>query len=251
MIPAFLPRRRLFQRGAAYGLLLCGGLSATRAEAQSQTLPPTGLFENLATLELRPGAKRPFLAALRANATAARASAGNIGFNIFEKIGSPDTLFVLEQWQDAAAYRAHLQQPALLAMHAAAKSALQGPILRQFLRPASAGTGPVWARPDDPGKTADVLVELKVKPGLRDALLERLAPLVPIFRAAPGNVSFDLYKVMDDPDGLVQIERWVDKAAHVANLKRPVIARTRAAFGETLARPLAQSRADLRDVTEA
>lgn len=247
-------RRRLLQlaalNGVVFGGAALGGATLGSARAMAQTLPVSGLFENLATLHVATGRLAHFLAALRANAVAARASDGNIGFNIFQNDASPNTLYVLEQWQDAAAYGVHMKQPALLAMHVAAKTDLQGAIERQILQPASAGTGPYWARPDMPQAVDIAFVELQVKPGMRDALLAKLAPLVPVFRAAPGNVSFDIYKTLDDPNGLVQIERWSTKQTHAANLKRPVIKDIRAAFSETLARSLADSRAELRDVTE-
>ncbi|MCB8876523.1 putative quinol monooxygenase [Acidisoma silvae] len=241
-----LSRRSLLQVAA-----MAGAAAAVGGKAFAQSLSQGGIFENMATLQVKPQAMTHFLAALRANAVDARSAPGNIGFNIFQKIGSPDTLIVLEQWQDAAAYSVHMKRPALLAMHAAAKTDLSGPIGHEFLQPATAGTGAVWAVPDQAGATATVLVNILVKPGMRDTLIERVTPLLPTFRQAPGNVSFDLYKSVSNPDGLVQIERWTDKATHLANLKRPVITQIRAAYADTLARPLAKSRADLLDVTLA
>ncbi|MCB8878644.1 antibiotic biosynthesis monooxygenase [Acidisoma cellulosilytica] len=245
-----LSRRNLFQVAALGGLAVGAG-SAFSTPASAQALPQSGIFENLARLQVKPQAMAHFLIALRANAMDARSAPGNIGFNIFQKIGSPNTLFVFEQWQNAAAYAVHIKQPALLAMHAAAKTDLSGAIGHEFLQPGSTGTGAFWAVPDNAQTTANVLVEILVKPGMRDTLLERVTPLLPTFRQAKGNISFDLYKSVNNPNGLVQIERWLDKPAHLANLKRPVITKIRAAYADTLARPLAKSRADLLDVTLA
>ncbi|MFF7709932.1 antibiotic biosynthesis monooxygenase [Pseudomonas sp. NPDC007930] len=213
--------------------------------AMAQAAP----FESLATLQVKPEQLQPFISALRANAEAARHEPGNLSFSLFQAQSSPTTLYVLEQWGSTQAYQAHLKQPKLLAMHALARSALVGGIEHRSLRGLGPGSDTQPAVVANPAGTSDLLVFLNVKPGALHQFRANVAQVIPTFRAAPGNLAFDIFQDRDHPEQMVQLERWADEQQHQANLQRPVIQTIRSGYAATLATPMLQGRVLLKDIT--
>ncbi|MDE1179879.1 antibiotic biosynthesis monooxygenase [Paraburkholderia sp.] len=236
---------------AAIATAVVAGLTAHAATVATaaDTSQPVAPFENLATLHVKHAELASFEQALRRNATDARHAPGNISFTIFQSRSAPDTLYVLEQWKDAAAYNVHMAQPALLAMHEAAKADLDGPISHMRIVSATPGDGFQPKQVDGAAQTSNVLVFLSVKPDASAQFHSDIAAVTPTFRAAPGNISFDIYQNADDPNQMVQLERWTTDATHDANLKRPVISTIRADYALTLAKPMMNGRVLLKDIT--
>lgn len=56
-----------------------------------------------------------------------------------------------------------------------------------------------------------------VKPGMRDAFLKAVEPLIAGSRAESGNISYDLYEDMADPSAFCFIEHWKDADAVAAH----------------------------------
>ncbi|WP_213879313.1 antibiotic biosynthesis monooxygenase [Pseudomonas sp. dw_358] len=221
---------------------------ATLFSAAAQAAEPT--FESLATLHVKPASLSAFEASLQGNAAAAKAQPGNLSFSVFESKADPTTVYVLEQWQNKAAYNEHLKSPKLLAMHALAKTALQGGIEHMTLQGVGPGTDVQPTKIDDQSATSDLFVFLTVKPGSLDQFKANVSQVIPTFRKADGNVAFDIFQDVDHPEQMVQLERWSNEDLHQANLKRPMIDTIRAGYKETLAKPMASGRVLLRDITQ-
>lgn len=228
---------------ALAALALATGITATAQAAEP-------IFESLATLHVVPAQLASFTTALRDNAAHARTEPGNLSFSLLQSQTDPDTLYVLEQWKDKAAYDAHLKQPKLVAMHELAKTALQGCIDHTTLHPIAPGSDPLPAHIDHSPTTSNVLLFLTLKPGALDSVRDTIAQVSPTFRAAPGNQVFDVYQDQEHPEQLVQVERWTDEAQHQENLKRPVIQLIRAGYKDTLAKPMMSGRVPVNDITE-
>ncbi|MGY4490413.1 putative quinol monooxygenase [Pseudomonas sp. TE3610] len=228
---------------ALAALALATGITATAQAAEP-------IFESLATLHVVPAQLASFTAALRDNAAHARTEPGNLSFSLLQSQTDPDTLYVLEQWKDKAAYDAHLKQPKLVAMHELAKTALLGSIDHTTLHPIAPGSDPQPAHIDHSPTTSNVLLFLTLKPGALDSVRSTIAQVSPTFRAAPGNQVFDVYQDQEHPEQLVQVERWTDEAQHQENLKRPVIQLIRAGYKDTLAKPMMSGRVPVNDITE-
>lgn len=236
----------------AASVFAAGVIVPTLAHAVPLPADGSGPVELLTELHVKPNELAPFMKVMRANVAHARTEPGNIGFDVFQSSDKQPTLYVLEQWQDPKFTKAHLQEPTLLAMHKVAKTDLTGTITPMVLHPLSAGTGA--SKLDSvaaPAATENVLVYLSIKPGKRQTLIDGFTKTVPTFRAAPGNIAFDIFQDVTDPNTMVQFERWTTPATHQANFKRPVIGQTRSVFAETLAKPLMSHRALLRDVSVA
>lgn len=61
-----------------------------------------------------------------------------------------------------------------------------------------------------------VLVRLQAKPGEGDRLLEVVKEITPDSVSKDGAGAFELVRDLDDPDTVVMIEKWRDRAAHEA-----------------------------------
>jgi quinol monooxygenase YgiN len=84
----------------------------------------------IAIITAKPGQRETILAAIRANLPAVRAEKGCIeygpavdadGIGSFQAKLGPDTLFVIEKWQDADALKAHAAAPHMAAYAAKVK----------------------------------------------------------------------------------------------------------------------------------
>jgi len=84
----------------------------------------------VAIITTKPGQREAVLAAVRANLPAVRAEKGCIeygpavdadGIGSFQTKAGPDTIFVIEKWQDAEALKAHAVAPHMTAYAAKVK----------------------------------------------------------------------------------------------------------------------------------
>jgi len=84
----------------------------------------------IAVITAKPGQREAILAAIRANLPAVRAEKGCIeygpavdadGIGSFQTKAGPDTVFVIEKWEDANALRAHAAAPHMAAYSAKVK----------------------------------------------------------------------------------------------------------------------------------
>lgn len=66
-----------------------------------------------------------------------------------------------------------------------------------------------------------VVGRLRMKPGRRDAFLVALQPMLEATRKEPGCLFFFAAAVADDPDGILIVEHFVDRAAHLAHQQTP------------------------------
>lgn len=103
---------------------------------------------------------------------------------------------------------------------------------------------------DNPAGTSDLLVFLSVKPEALHQFTANVAQVIPTFRAAPGNLAFDIFQDVDHPEQMVQLERWSSEELHQANFKRPVIQTIRTGYAATLAKPMLDGRVLLRDISQ-
>ena len=82
-------------------------------------------FANAGRLGAAPG-RRDELAALLTRRSADLASLGCLLYEVGVNDDEPDTVFVVELWEDAAAHRASLEHPAVRESIAAARPLLSG-----------------------------------------------------------------------------------------------------------------------------
>ena len=71
-----------------------------------------------------------------------------------------------------------------------------------------------------------------LKPGTREACLEHAHAIIAASRAEPGCLSYDVHMSLTDPDRIVLIERWADRAALDAHFKTEHFQAWRAAIAD-------------------
>lgn len=62
--------------------------------------------------------------------------------------------------------------------------------------------------------TYKFVIDIALQPGTRDLVLARAPEAQAATRAEPGCLAYDFFACTDDPDRLVFIESWADRAAH-------------------------------------
>jgi len=99
----------------------------------------------VAIITAKPGQREAILAAIRANLPAVRAEKGCIeygpaidadGIGSFQTKAGPDTVFVIEKWEDADALRAHAAAPHMAAYSAKVKDLVASRVIH-VLSPAA------------------------------------------------------------------------------------------------------------------
>jgi quinol monooxygenase YgiN len=99
----------------------------------------------IAILTTKPGQRATVLEAIRANLPAVRAEKGCIeygpaidaeGIGSFQAKAGPDTVFVIEKWQDADALKAHAAAPHMAAYAAKVKDLMAARVIH-VLAPAA------------------------------------------------------------------------------------------------------------------
>jgi len=92
----------------------------------------------VAIITTKPGQREAVLAAVRANLPAVRAEKGCIeygpavdadGIGSFQTKAGPDTIFIIEKWQDAEALKAHAAAPHMAAYAAKVKDLVAGRVI--------------------------------------------------------------------------------------------------------------------------
>ena len=92
----------------------------------------------VAIITTKPGQREAVLAAVRANLPAVRAEKGCIeygpavdadGIGSFQTKAGPDTIFVIEKWQDAEALKAHAVAPHMAAYAAKVKDLIAARVI--------------------------------------------------------------------------------------------------------------------------
>ncbi|MCA1444389.1 antibiotic biosynthesis monooxygenase [Ensifer sp. IC4062] len=80
-----------------------------------------------------------------------------------------------------------------------------------------------------------VIAYLKAHAGKGDDVVALAAPLIEATRKEPGCISYDLYRKPAEPDTLVFIENWTDRAAVDAHFAEPHLEAFQAAMADVLA----------------
>lgn len=64
------------------------------------------------------------------------------------------------------------------------------------------------------------IITIDLQPGTRDAILARAPAAQAATRAEPGCIAYDFYTCTDNPDRLVFVESWADRAAHEFHMEQ-------------------------------
>jgi len=222
------------------GLMAAAGIAFP---AWASAAEPVLLFN---TLPIRADVQAEFLPVMQNNAQQTRKEPGNTSFDVFMAEDGDSTIYLFEQWQDQAALDAHMETPHLQAVAARAGSAMEPGRTESSIRleKLSPDREPAAALP---ANTRNVIVTLHVDPDYRDRMQQALLDVVDDSRAAPGNLRYDVYCQVDDPNAFVVFERWASVEAHETHLALPYNAPLGQLLEVALTRPIADTRLLLED----
>lgn len=92
----------------------------------------------LVVLKVRPEKSATFMQAVLDDLNNARQEAGYISMNLFRTKDDPNTLFLLEQWQNQSALNSHLAQPYTKTVLELTETSLTAPLEIHYLETISA-----------------------------------------------------------------------------------------------------------------
>jgi quinol monooxygenase YgiN len=95
-----------------------------------------------------------------------------------------------------------------------------------------------------------LIVPIKLKPGAESRFLEQMAIAVPLNRAEPGNLGFDVLKVQGTSDQFILVEHWKDQASLDWHMAQEYTQAVFAMLAETLNQPLSEAVAGIQFVEE-
>lgn len=82
-----------------------------------------------------------------------------------------------------------------------------------------------------------LLYTAKAKPGKEDELKKMLVSLVTGSRHDPGNISYELHEVADDPSTFLFYEQWISQELLDAHIKTPALQNLVARADELMTHP--------------
>lgn len=158
----------------------------------------------------------PALAALKRYRTAARGETGNTAVTVFQEIGRPDRLAVIETWADPASHDAHRTAASTTALATALKPHLVAPI---DSRPHTSYQ--VGARSAGGANAIYVHTHVDVPPPQLPALEPMLKEWGEASRKAAGVIWLDILQSPARKNHFTTVEGWSTRAAFDAQALSP------------------------------
>jgi autoinducer 2-degrading protein len=177
------------------------------------------------SFEVPAGRHEEFVAAaLEDGRESAANEPGTLRFELIKDPENPNRFYLNEAYEDEAAFDAHAE----------------GPYFRKFFDVVGDFVeGPTWlikgTRIEDASLT--VLASFRAKPGRRDEVLDALIAMIEPSLAEDGCLAYRPYADATDPDRVVLVERWVDRAALDFHFTTPHFKDVAAKLEELLAEP--------------
>jgi quinol monooxygenase YgiN len=188
-----------------FAVAIAAGLIAVMASARAQNAGATYV---VSYIEVAPSSARTAaVSALRALSKASREEAGNSGFVVLQRIGSPQQFAILEVWRDAKAQASH--------------AAAAGAQLRDRLKPHLAApiderphTGFAVGRPKvSRAGSVYVLTHVDLIGAKKDEGLAAVKQLSIDSAQDTGVLRYDVLQQASRPNHLTLVEVWRGKAA--------------------------------------
>jgi quinol monooxygenase YgiN len=195
---------------ALAGLLLMTLLPAAQAAEG-------GVVYVVSYFEVAPAAKDKAIEALRLAARQSQKEAGNLRYEILQRINQPDQFVVLEAWKDKDAHAAHAGAGHTKQFREKLQPLLRGPYDE---RPHSAlEVGEVTAKP---GNDAIFLVtHVDIVPKEKDIGVALTKDLAATGRKSPHNVRFEALTQVSRPNHMTVVEIWSDRRSLEAHSVAP------------------------------
>ena len=163
--------------------------------------------------ESTPAAKDQAADMARGLARLSRKDAGNVRFEVLQRIGHPDQFAIVEVWEDQKAQEAHGAAAHTQLFREKVKPLLRAPyderphiVLSVGSAPAAGAKGAIYA-----------VTHVDVIPKGKDEGTEAVKQLSEASRRDPGNLRFDSLTQTSRPNHMTLVEVWKDQKTIVAH----------------------------------
>ena len=192
-------------------------------------------------MPVKPEQREAALAAVRRNLEGAHSEPGVMKLALHCARDEPDALWFIEVYRDAAAVQAHMQAPYVKAVMAALPQILNGAVEAVRVAPllfSAHPKGRLAARPASEPAPYVVIADFQIAEGKLESALALLQEEVGPTHAEPGVLTFALHQACDDPNRLVAVEVYRDRAAFEAHYQTPHLRKIARDLPPLWARPI-------------
>ena len=208
-------------------MLVAGAIMMSAAPAGAQAPPPAPASAEYAVtyLEVAPASEGEAVSLIKQAAAASRKEAGNVRFDVLQRLDRKSHFAILEAWSDPKAREAHESGPAMTEFRNKLKSLRSGPYDERPSVPVTVTPGAT------PTKGAVfVITHVDVTPNFKDQTIDMLKKLADDSRKSPGAERIEAWQQNNRANHFTLMEVWKDPAA----LEGHVVAPTTREFREKL-----------------
>jgi quinol monooxygenase YgiN len=211
-------------------MLVAGAIMMSAAPAGAQAPPPAPAEYAVTYLEVAPASEGEALALIKQVAAASRKEAGNVRFDVLQRLDRKNQFAILEAWSDPKAREAHDGGPAMTEFRNKLKSLRSGPYDE---RPSvSIVAAPAGAAPSK--GAVFVVTHVDVAPPVKDNAIELLKKLAQDARKEPGLERVEAWQQNNRGNHFTLMEVWKDPAALEGHVVTPATKDFREKLGPML-----------------
>jgi quinol monooxygenase YgiN len=194
-----------------WGLAICGTIAtALTISRPGEAAEAGGPVYAVTYFEAAPADLGKIATAVKEYVAASRKEAGNLAFAAFEEIGRPSRFAILSGWESKAASDAHTGA----APAAAFAEKVQPLLLGLFeVRDGTAFSLAPPAATAAPAAAVYGLTHVDVFPAGKDQTAALVTALAEANRKLPGNLRFDVLRIVGHPNHFTLVQGWRDRKA--------------------------------------
>ncbi len=237
-------------------LLLCYGSLAnqrgklitrdtTTAKEDGKTFQEIGFFG-----QIKEDKWTSFLQAVQRNIANSRMEPGNLSFSMFQPESGDLEPIWFERFVTKQAHNHHKQQGYFKDAIRVIQESLLGEAVPIELEELEELPAAVAKKPSDTGSSRYVVVFFDVKPDKRELFIQSIAQAGHISRKAKGNLEFNLYRYVGEPDKFVLMEGWESMDDHEAQLEMRHIQQLNDAIQDFFVSSPMETRWILKDISQ-
>jgi quinol monooxygenase YgiN len=197
-------------------MLVAGAIMMSAAPAGAQAPPPAPAEYAVTYLEVAPASEGEAVNLIKQVAAASRKEAGNVRFDVLQRLDRKSHFAILEAWSDPKAREAHDAGPAMTEFRNKLKALRSGPYDE---RP-SVQVASVAAAAPSKGAVF-VITHVDVTPNFKDQTIDMLKKLADDARKEPGIERIEAWQQNNRANHFTLMEVWKDPAALEGHVVAP------------------------------
>jgi quinol monooxygenase YgiN len=188
---------------------------ATFGSMQTALAQDAGTAYVVTYFETAPASSAKAVALMKRLGTPSRKEAGNLRFELLQRVGHADQFVILEAWKDKDAHAAHAAANHTLRFRDALEPLLRAPYDE---RPHVAlGVGPAGSPAGGSQSTIYAVTHVDIVPTQKDVGIAMVKQLAEDGRRDAGNVRFEALTQSSRPNHMTVVEIWPDRKTAAAH----------------------------------